>query len=63
MTRLTTVAHPFGENRYPVPGVRTCSIWRWVLLAGLAAGLVILAHGCHGPDEDHELFIRQILRL
>ena len=36
---------------------------RWVVLAGLAAALLVLAHGCHGPDEDHELFIRHILRI
>jgi hypothetical protein len=28
----------------------------------LLAGLLILAHGCHGPDEDHELFTRGMLR-
>ena len=27
-------------------------------VAGLV-GLLIFAHGCHGPDEDHELFARQ----
>jgi hypothetical protein len=36
---------------------------RWVVLAALAAALLVLAHGCHGPDEDHELFTRWVLRL
>src|SRR5687768_12917047 len=29
---------------------------RLVATLALLAGLLILAHGCHGPDEDHELF-------
>lgn len=31
--------------------------WAWALL--LALGMTILLHGCHGEDEDHELFRRQ----
>jgi hypothetical protein len=27
----------------------------WWVLFLLMFGLLILAHGCHGPDEDHEL--------
>jgi hypothetical protein len=27
----------------------------WWLLVFLMLALLILAHGCHGPDEDHEL--------
>jgi hypothetical protein len=27
----------------------------WWLLVIVMLGLLILAHGCHGPDEDHEL--------
>jgi hypothetical protein len=29
--------------------------WAWF---ALGAALLIWAHGCHGPDEDHELFAR-----
>lgn len=29
-----------------------------VTAIALAALLTILAHGCHGPNEDHELFAR-----
>lgn len=28
--------------------------WWWLI--ALALGLTILLHGCHGDDEDHELF-------
>ena len=28
---------------------------KWVLAAWLL-GSLLFAHGCHGPDEDHELF-------
>jgi hypothetical protein len=30
-------------------------ILKWSLAIGLLASL-LFAHGCHGPDEDHELF-------
>jgi hypothetical protein len=29
--------------------------WRWWLLAACLTGVLLVAHGCHGPDEDHEL--------
>jgi len=29
---------------------------RLVWTVALLVGLLVLAHGCHGPDEDHELF-------
>ena len=28
---------------------------KWLLAAWLL-GSLLFAHGCHGPDEDHELF-------
>ena len=28
---------------------------KW-LLAAWVLGSLLFAHGCHGPDEDHELF-------
>ena len=34
---------------------RPSSRLRWLLLFLLMLGLLVLAHGCHGPDEDHEL--------
>jgi hypothetical protein len=27
----------------------------WLLLTLAMLALLILAHGCHGPNEDHEL--------
>lgn len=30
--------------------------WPAWLFAAVAVGVFILAHGCHGPNEDHELF-------
>ena len=32
--------------------------WAKWLLAAWAAASLLFAHGCHGPDEDHELFAR-----
>jgi hypothetical protein len=32
------------------------SMWRWLLIAVLLAGMAILLHGCHG-DEDNELLV------
>lgn len=29
--------------------------WSWWLLAALFVGVILIGHGCHGPDEDHEL--------
>lgn len=29
---------------------------RWFAVVALAVGLTVMLHGCHGPDEDHELF-------
>ena len=31
----------------------------WALAALLIVGFALVAHGCHGPDEDHELFARR----
>jgi len=39
------------------PSIRSAAVWQQVSLA-LAAGVLIFAHGCHGPDEDHELLVR-----
>jgi hypothetical protein len=36
---------------------------RWLILAAVAAAMMVLAHGCHGPDEDHELFTSWVLRF
>ncbi len=30
----------------------TAGRWGWFFAA--VAGFVLVAHGCHGPDEDHE---------
>ena len=30
--------------------------WRRRIVCAVLAGVLVLAHGCHGPDEDHELF-------
>jgi hypothetical protein len=38
--------------------IRSAMGWQWVSLA-LAVGVLIFAHGCHGPDEDQELLVRQ----
>ncbi|HZZ80062.1 MAG TPA: hypothetical protein VFE62_16230 [Gemmataceae bacterium] len=48
-------------TRYPVKP-RTAEASRFVIVLGkwfLAVGLLgslLFAHGCHGPDDDHELF-------
>jgi hypothetical protein len=34
-------------------------VLRWIVVAWFAAG-ILFAHGCHGPDEDHELFTNVI---
>jgi hypothetical protein len=34
--------------------------WRAVWIALALAGL-IMAHGCHGPDEDHELLMPRVM--
>jgi len=26
----------------------------------IAMAIALFAHGCHGPDEDHELFVRPL---
>jgi len=31
--------------------------WRWLVLVALLASAGVWAHGCHGPDEDHELMV------
>jgi hypothetical protein len=49
-TASRTSIEPDQKRPAPIrPGV-------WVLLA-LLAGILIVAHGCHG-DEDTELFLR-----
>jgi hypothetical protein len=32
--------------------------WSAWLYCAVAVGILVLAHGCHGADEDHELFAR-----
>ena len=46
------------EERAALPAAtRTpCVSLRLASTLALLVGLLILAHGCHGPDEDHELF-------
>ncbi|MFO0968661.1 MAG: hypothetical protein U0793_24145 [Gemmataceae bacterium] len=40
---------PFAANAIP-------ALRRWWRVLLLALGMSILLHGCHGEDEDHELF-------
>jgi hypothetical protein len=44
-------ARPSRENR---PGRR----WLWLAVLLVLGGLVVVLHGCHGEDEDTELFRR-----
>jgi hypothetical protein len=45
------------NNRLEAPSPRGPLIsLRLVAALALMAGLLILAHGCHPPDEDTELF-------
>ena len=39
---------------------RAPSLSRIVAALLLALAMLIFAHGCHGPDVDHELFARRI---
>lgn len=41
------------RQRRPIPSVQLG--WNWLLAAWLA-GSLLFAHGCHGADQDHELF-------
>ena len=46
-------------NRTTTPMVATPSAFaglRWLFAAWVATAL-LFAHGCHGPDEDHELSV------
>ena len=45
----------FAIARHALIMIRPRSRLVWWLLVFLMLGLLILAHGCHGPDEDHEL--------
>jgi hypothetical protein len=36
--------------------------WRWFVVLALLATLIVIAHGCHGPDVDDELLLRPWLR-
>jgi len=36
------------------------SVLRALVLAASVG--IVLAHGCHGPNEDHELFARRLQR-
>jgi hypothetical protein len=36
-------------------GTRSWRHWTGALMAGIVAGYLLFAHGCHG-DEDNELF-------
>ncbi len=40
---------------------RSIGFWTWV--AWGAACLLIFTHGCHGPDEDHELFTKPLIEF
>jgi hypothetical protein len=31
--------------------------WLPLFLGGLLIGYLLFCHGCHGSDEDHELFV------
>jgi hypothetical protein len=47
------------------PPAKSCAppiSWQLACTLALLAGLLVLAHGCHGPDEDHELFAPRIAR-
>lgn len=53
---MTTLAISLPQNLPAIPwrplGDRLRSGWIWI-------GMIVLAHGCHGPDTpdtDHELF-------
>jgi hypothetical protein len=41
------------ERETTVPDLRAA--WLYALIVGM----LIFAHGCHGPDEDHELLVRR----
>jgi hypothetical protein len=44
-------------NRLKEPVTPTASAsmgWLTILIMVVATSLFIVAHGCHGPDEDHE---------
>jgi hypothetical protein len=54
---VTDVLHGRKE-RDSRPGRTRPERRRWGLTAGLVllGGLLLFLHGCHGDDEDHELF-------
>jgi hypothetical protein len=49
MVHLEECETPPATSRLPLIS------WRLACTLALLAGL-LLAHGCHRPDEDHELF-------
>ena len=55
---------PAPRSRFGLPS-RTLRITRAVMRAILVLGLaaqVLVAHGCHGDDVDHELFTNAIVQ-
>ena len=46
----------------PDDGDTDLSPMRWPTIAALllVLSMMLFAHGCHGPDADHELFARRI---
>jgi hypothetical protein len=46
------------DDRRPVRMPAPRLGWAGVIALVVAATFALFAHGCHGPDEDHELFIR-----
>ena len=44
----------------PDGGNMNLSRWRTIAALLLALSMMIFAHGCHGPDADHELFARAV---
>lgn len=55
---MATQTHPGVKACYRVSGPLGARPWwgRW-LVAGLLGGYLLVAHGCHG-DEDNELWAR-----
>lgn len=35
----------------------------WIMPILLAIAMILVGHGCHGPDEDHELCVPFMPRL
>jgi hypothetical protein len=51
---IRLVRHLVGAGRLPREVIRPDRVWQFLPALVLFITLIVVAHGCHGPDEDHE---------